>query len=79
MELCTREKAVFFLPVNILMEWSLTFLAARHITMCLNLDYSLKVIFVAYDIFRVVLTAAVWQTLFIFRENSTKQYYWTVC
>ena len=28
MELCTHEKAVFFLPVNILMVWSPAFLAA---------------------------------------------------
>ena len=26
MELCTREKAVFFLPVNILMVWCADFL-----------------------------------------------------
>ena len=28
MELCMREKAVFFLPVNILTVWSPAFLAA---------------------------------------------------
>ena len=32
MELCMREKAVFFLPVNILTVWSPAFLAARHTT-----------------------------------------------
>ena len=37
MELCMREKAVFFLPVNILTVWSLAFLAARHTTVCLDL------------------------------------------
>ena len=35
MELCMREKAAFFLPVNILTVWSPAFLAARHTTMCL--------------------------------------------
>ena len=37
MELCMREKAVFFLPVNILTVWSPAFLAARHTTVCLDL------------------------------------------
>ena len=37
MEVCTHEKAVFFLPVNILMVWSLAFLAARHTTVCLDM------------------------------------------
>ena len=37
MELCMHEKAVFFLPVNILTVWSLAFLAARHTTVCLDL------------------------------------------
>ena len=37
MELCMREKAVFFLPVNILTVWSPSFLAARHTTVCLEL------------------------------------------
>ena len=32
MELCTHEKAVFFLPVNILTVWSLAFLAASDIS-----------------------------------------------
>ena len=36
MELCMHEKAVFFLPVNILMVWSPAFLAARHTTVCLD-------------------------------------------
>ena len=36
MELCTHEKAVSFLPVNILMVWSPAFLAARHTTVCLD-------------------------------------------
>ena len=36
MELCTHEKAVFFLPVNILTVRSLTFLAAQHTTVCLD-------------------------------------------
>ena len=36
MELCMREKAVFFLPVNILTVWSPAFLAARHTTVCLD-------------------------------------------
>ena len=36
MELCMREKAVFFLPVNILTVWSTAFLAARHTTVCLD-------------------------------------------
>ena len=31
-----REKAVFFLPVNILTVWSPAFLAARHTTVCLD-------------------------------------------
>ena len=37
MELCTHEKAVFFLPVNILTVWLLAFLAARHTIVCLDL------------------------------------------
>ena len=36
MEVCIHEKAVFFLPVNILTVWSLAFLAARHTTVCLD-------------------------------------------
>ena len=36
MEVCTHEKAVFFLPVNILTVWSPAFLAARHTTVCLD-------------------------------------------
>ena len=36
MELCTYEKAVFFLPVNILTVWSPAFLAAQHSTVCLD-------------------------------------------
>ena len=36
MELCMREKAAFFLPVNILTVWSPAFLAARHTTVCLD-------------------------------------------
>ena len=36
-EVCTHEKAVFFLPVNILTVWSPAFLAARHTTVCLDL------------------------------------------
>ena len=36
MELCMREKAVFFLPVNILTVWSPAFLAAQHTTVCLD-------------------------------------------
>ena len=40
MELCMREKAVFFLPVNILTVWSPAFLAARHTTVCLDPIYS---------------------------------------
>ena len=36
MELCMREKAVFFLPVNILTVWSPVFLATRHTTVCLD-------------------------------------------
>ena len=36
MELCTYEKAVFFLPVNILMVWLSAFLAAQHSTVCLD-------------------------------------------
>ena len=36
MELCMREKAVFFLPVNMLTVWSPAFLAARHTTVCLD-------------------------------------------
>ena len=37
MELCTYEKAVFFLPVNMLMVWSPAFLAAQHTTVCLDI------------------------------------------
>ena len=37
MELCMYEKAVFFLPVNILTVWSLAFLAARHTIVCLDI------------------------------------------
>ena len=37
MELCMREKAVFFFPVNILTVWSPAFLAARHTTVCLDI------------------------------------------
>ena len=40
MELCMREKAVFFLPVNILMVRSPAFLAARHTTVCLDSSQS---------------------------------------
>ena len=36
MELCTNEKVVFFLPVNILTVWLPAFLVARHTTMCLD-------------------------------------------
>ena len=36
MEVCIHEKAVFFLPVNILTVWSPAFLAARHTTVCLD-------------------------------------------
>ena len=36
MELCTHEKAVFFLPVNIVIVWSLAFLATQHTTVCLD-------------------------------------------
>ena len=36
MELCTHEKAVFFLLVNILTVWSLAFLATQHTTVCLD-------------------------------------------
>ena len=36
MELCTHEKAVFFLSVNILMVWLPVFLAAQHTTVCLD-------------------------------------------
>ena len=42
MELCMREKAVFFLPVNILTVWSPAFLAARHTTVCLDKDNKLS-------------------------------------
>ena len=31
-----HEKAVFFLPVNILTMWSPAFLAAQHTTLCLD-------------------------------------------
>ena len=41
MELCMREKAVFFLPVNILTVWSPAFLAARHTTVCLDYGWNL--------------------------------------
>ena len=40
MELCMREKAVFFLPVNILTVWSPAFLAARHTTVCLDIPHT---------------------------------------
>ena len=46
MELCMREKAVFFLPVNILTVWSPAFLAARHTTVCL--DYAPVVVYFLY-------------------------------
>ena len=36
MELYMYEKAVFFLPVNILTVWSLAFLATGHTTVCLD-------------------------------------------
>ena len=36
MELCMCEKAVSFIPVNILAVWSPAFLAARHTTVCLD-------------------------------------------
>ena len=42
MELCMREKAVFFLPLNILMVWFPAFLAARHTTVCLDLSALLQ-------------------------------------
>ena len=35
-ELYTHEKAVFFVPVNILTVWSPAFLTTRHTTMCLD-------------------------------------------
>ena len=38
MELYMREKAVFFLPVNILTVWSPAFLATRHTTVCLDIQ-----------------------------------------
>ena len=37
MDLCTHEKSVFFLPVNILTVWSPAFLATRHIV-CLDTE-----------------------------------------
>ena len=37
MEVCTHEKAVFFLPVNILTVWLRAFLAARHTTVCVDI------------------------------------------
>ena len=37
MEVCTHEKAVFFLPVNILTVWSPAFLAVRHTIVCLDI------------------------------------------
>ena len=46
MELCMREKPVFFLPVNILTVWSPAFLAVRHTTVCL--DYRNKRSFDTY-------------------------------
>ena len=36
MEICTCEKAVFFLPVNILMMWCAGFLG--HTTVCLDFN-----------------------------------------
>ena len=39
MELCTHEKAGFFLPINILMVWLLAFLAVQHTTV--RLDFTL--------------------------------------
>ena len=38
MELCMREKADFFLPVNILTVWSPAFLAARHIIIIIKFN-----------------------------------------
>ena len=38
MELCMLEKAVFFLPVNVLTVWLSAFLAAQHITVCLDFN-----------------------------------------
>ena len=40
MEVCTHEKAVFSLPVNILTVWSPAFLAARHTTVCLDIYHN---------------------------------------
>ena len=37
MEVCTHEKAVFFLPVNTLTVWSPAFLATRHTTVRLDM------------------------------------------
>ena len=39
MKLCTHEKTVFFLPVNILTVWSPAFLATRPTTVCLNTSF----------------------------------------
>ena len=39
MELCMHEKAVFFLPVNILMVWSLAFLAVYILYIAIPLNY----------------------------------------
>ena len=44
MELCTRENAVFFLPVNILMVWHVSFLGQMK-------QYCVSMI-VMYDFFR---------------------------
>ena len=49
MELCMHEKAVFFLPVNVLVVWSPAFLAARHTTVCLDISMATFCWFPAYD------------------------------
>ena len=65
MELYTHEKAVLFLPVNMLTVWSLAFLATQHTTMCLDIFISLipqlhRVLLIALALRPVVLVLQVY-------------------
>ena len=71
MELCMREKTVFFLPVNILTVWSPAFLAARHTTVCLD-------ICVLYILYKELCVGVSKQKVFYIRHKSPSVLYWAV-
>ena len=62
-----REKAVFFLPVNILTVWSPAFLAALHTTVCLDIGTSQCVMAPISDIFLFTISGLFGST-FLFNE-----------